>query len=535
MQRLKLDETTALRDYLRVLARHRWVILVALLLVPLAAVLLSLRQSPMYEASAEVLLSRQNLVATLTGTPDPALSQQAERVAETQAQLARVPDVAARSMEAVGVKGVSVTAFLEASSVTAERGADLLEFRVRHSDAAVAAKLATAYAKEFTQYRLELDTRALVLAREEVAARLDELGLRGDTTSPLYTSLVDKEQQLRTMEALQTSNAFVVRSALEAEKVQPSPLRNAVIAAALGLVVGIVLAFIWEALDTRVRSSEEIGASLGLPLLARIPEPSRRLRAKNKLVMVSDPTGVQAESFRMLRTNLEFVNLEREARTIMVTSAVESEGKSTTVANLAVAFARAGRRVVLVDLDLRKPLVDRFFGLENRPGVTDVALGRLDLDHALMPVEISRPGVGEHRTVPGELEVLPSGALPPDAGEFVGTRALGAILRNLRDRFDIVLVDAPPLLKVGDALSLSARVDGLIVVSRLGVVRRGMLTELQRVLASAPAEKLGFAVTDANVEDGYGQAYGYGYGYGHGPGQGNGTADAVYASPGPAT
>jgi capsular exopolysaccharide synthesis family protein len=234
----------------------------------------------------------------------------------------------------------------------------------------------------------------------------------------------------------------------------------------------------------------------------------------------------------MLRTNLEFVNLERDARSIMVTSAVQAEGKSTTVANLAVAYARAGRRVVLVDLDLRRPFVEKFFGLEGRPGVTDVALGRLDLDHALIPVEISRPGLTESRTVSGELEVLPTGALPPDAGEFVGTRALGAILRNLRDRFDIVLVDAPPLLKVGDALALSARVDALIVVSRLRVVRRGMLAELQRILSAAPADRLGFAVTDAGSEDGYGSGYGYGYGYGHGT---NGKAESVYTpTPDPA-
>jgi capsular exopolysaccharide synthesis family protein len=535
MQRLRLQDAATLRDYLRVLGRHRSVLLLAFVLVPTAAVLMSLRQQPLYEASAEVLLSRQNLVATLTGTPDPALSQQAERVAETQAQLARVPDVAERTLKAVGAEGIRVRELLDASSVSAQRGADLLVFRVRNANPDLAGRLASEYAKQFTQYRLELDTRALVLAREEVAGRIADLDRRGDTTSALYASLVDKEQQLRTMEALQTSNAFVVRSAVDADQVQPNPVRNGLIGAALGLVLGIVLAFLWEALDTRVRSAEEIGAQLGLPLLARIPEPSRRLRLKNKLVMLSEPTGVQAESFRMLRTNLEFANLERDARTIMVTSAVQAEGKSTTVANLAVAYARAGRRVVLVDLDLRRPFVEKFFGLEGRPGITDVALGRLDLDHALVPVEISRPGLTESRTVAGELEVLPTGALPPDAGEFVGTRALGAILRNLRDRFDIVLVDAPPLLKVGDALALSARVDALIVVSRLRVVRRGMLAELQRILAAAPAERLGFAVTDAGSEDGYGSGYGYSYGYGYGHST-NGRAESVYApTPDPAS
>jgi capsular exopolysaccharide synthesis family protein len=489
---------------------------------------MSLRQAPLYEASAEVLLARQNLAATLTGTQDPTVYQQAERVAETQAQLATVPDVAQRTIDAVGVDGLTVREFLELSSVSAERNADLLEFTVQSESRALAEQLSTEYARQFTQYRLELDTHALVLAREEVETQIAELEAQGDQTSPLYASLIEKEQQLRTMEALQTSNAFVVRNAERADQVRPTPIRNGLIAAALGLLLGIMLAFLWEALDTRVRSAEEIGATLGLPLLARLPMPGRRLRGGNKLVMLTNPRSVQAEAFRMLRTNVEFVNLERGARTIMVTSAVQSEGKSTTIANLAVAYALAGRRVALVDLDLRRPFVARFFNAEGRAGVTDVAVGRLDLEHALVPVELVRgTGADADRRAGGELAVLPCGSLPPDAGEFVGTRALGAILRNLRERFDLVLIDAPPLLNVGDALALSARVDALLIVTRLKVIKRGMLGELQRILETAPAEKLGFAVTDAGAEDGYGRSYGYGYGYGHAATNGSGSHPAA--------
>ncbi len=116
----------------------------------------------------------------------------------------------------------------------------------------------------------------------------------------------------------------------------------------------------------------------------------------------------------------------------------------------------------------------------------------------------------------GILEVLTSGSVPPDAGEFVGTRALAAILDELRSRADIVLVDAPPMLQLGDAMTLSATVDGLIVVTRLGVVRRPMLSELRRVLDACPAEKLGYVVTAANLEKGEGYGYGYDYGYGYG-------------------
>ena len=142
----------------------------------------------------------------------------------------------------------------------------------------------------------------------------------------------------------------------------------------LGLMLGIGLAFARDALDTRVRSAAEIGDRLQTTLLARIAAPPRALRRRNRLVMIASPHSAQAEAFRMLRANLEFVNLDRGARSIMVTSALEKEGKSTTVANLAVALARAGKKVALVDLDLRRPAIATFFALPySLPGVTNIA------------------------------------------------------------------------------------------------------------------------------------------------------------------
>jgi Mrp family chromosome partitioning ATPase len=236
--------------------------------------------------------------------------------------------------------------------------------------------------------------------------------------------------------------------------------------------------------------------------------------------MAAEPTGVQAETFRMLRTNLEFATLGRDVRTVMVTSAVEQEGKSTTIANLAIALARAGQRVVLVDLDLRRPFVHRFFDLEG-PGVTQVALGHVSLEHALATVAITesaaKPSNGNgngngngHGAVKGMLEVLPAGPIPPDPGEFVGTAALTEILEQLRERADVVLIDAPPTLHVGDAMTLSAKVDGVLVVTRMKLVRRQMLAELGRRLSGSPTPILGFVVTGAGEDEGYGYGYGYG-------------------------
>jgi Mrp family chromosome partitioning ATPase/capsular polysaccharide biosynthesis protein len=532
---MKTDQSShhvsTLRDYLRVVRRRKWIIVLAVLLVPAAAIGFSVRQQPLYRATAEVLISHQNLANSLTGTVDPTMYQQPDRLAQTQADLARVPQVAQRVLNAVGLHDRSAQDFLASSTASAKQNADILALTVTDRDPALARRLATAYAKEFALYKQRLDTAALEKARVEVESRMGTACASPTDKSQLCQDLASSEQKLRTMEAL-VGSASVVRTADRTDQVQPKPIRNGLLGFVLGLVFGFGLAFLWEALDTRVRTAEEIGERLGLPLLARLPEPPRKLRRADRLVMLVSPRGVQAESFRMLRTNLEFVRLDRDVKTVMITSSVEQEGKSTTVANLAVALARGGQKVALVDLDLRRPFLDRFFDLRFRPGLTQVALGHAELEEALIPIAITDPeteakaeqlaangnghanGNGNGNGLvkaAGLLQVLIAGPTPPNAGEFVGSRALEEIIGDLRERFDIVLVDAPPSLQVGDALLLSSKVDAVMVVTRMNVVRRNMLSELKRMLDRCPAEKLGFIVTGAEAEEGYGYAaYYYG-------------------------
>jgi len=511
-------EPRTLRDYLQVVRRRRWVILLALVVGPLAAVTLAMRQQPLYSASAEVLLSRQNLANSLTGAQDPTLYLQAERYAQTQADLAEVGEVAQRTLDALALDDRTAQNLLDEVSVKALANADILSFRALDPSPTLAAQIATEYARQYTQYRKEIDTAALERAEGEVQRQMHSLESAGKTEGALYGSLVDKLQQLKTMEALQTSNAFLFRPADPGVKVQPRPARSALLGLVLGLFAGLGVAFLWEALDTRVRTAESVAEHLGLSLLARLPAPPRRFSGSDRLLMLDEPTNEQAEAFRLLRTNLEFANLDRGARTIMVTSAVAGEGKSTTVANLAVALARGGRHIVLVDLDLRKPSLHKFFDLEGHPGLTQVALGRAALEDALVRIDLG-DGVtassgnlkqlnGPGR-VPGTLEVLGSGPLPPNPGEFVGTRALHDVLAEVASRAHLVLVDAPPLLSLGDALALTAKVDALFVVSRLKLVKKQLVDELKRVLATCRAAKLGFVVTGTNADS----AYGYGYGY----------------------
>ena len=511
---------SSLSDYVRIVRRRIWIVIVCAILVPTVAYALSARQPAVYQASAEVYLSTEDLAAALTGITASYVDE--SRMTATQAKLAHVPGVAERTIKLSGIKGITSAELLGSVDIVPDSTTNILTFVVRNHDRVSAERLATAYARAFKTYRGELDSQAVRSARKDYATRLDALTAEGKGSSPLAVSIRSKEEQLAVLEALQTGRTYVVRTADGAAKIAPTPRRNASLGLMLGIVLGLGLAFLVELFDTRVRSADEVGKRLGLTQLARLTAPPKRLAKEDKLAMIVQPASPEAESFRMLRTNLEFATLgSHSTRTILVTSAIEQEGKSTTAANLAVAEARAGLRVALVDLDLRVPYIDRFFGLLHAEGITDVALGRVSLELALTRIDLetgtaATPTRGSHETnghgpERGCLDVLVSGPRPPDPGEFVGTQQLADILTSLRSRYDRVIVDTPPALRVGDAMTLSTRADGILVVTRLSVIRRPLLSELKRMLDKTPARKLGYVVTGSRERPG---DYGYGYGYG---------------------
>lgn len=504
-----------LSDYLTILNRRKLVIVQTTLIVAIVAFFLSARQEKVFQAGAEVLLTRQSLSNVLTGVTSPDVYVDPQRFAETQAGLARAPEVAARAIELSGVANRTEVDLQASSDVRPKSNADLLRFEVDDSDRDVATRLANAYARAFTEYKADVDTEQLRGARLDLERRIAELRRSGQSGTDRYRDLVDSAQQLRTMELLQTPNR-VVRPAVGAGQIAPTPKRNATLGAFLGLLLGLGIAFLWETLDKRVRTEEEIERRLGMPLLSRLPEPPRRLGKEARLTMIDDPQDAHAEAVRRLRTNLEFANVDGAAKVIMVTSSVEREGKSTTIANLAVALARSGRTVALVDLDLRQPMLSTFFDLQGHVGITDVVLERADLDGALSTIRLPVPvSASLSRNGPvgavGRLRVMTTGPLPANPGEFVGTQSLARVLDRLKEDHEFVLLDAPPLLSVGDAMTLSARVDAILVVTRLGIVQRRMLADLTRELSASPARTLGFVVTGVDVKGGYG----YGYGYGH--------------------
>ena len=520
-----------LREYLQVLRRRKWIVFLCVIAVPAAAVGFSLRQSPLYRSSADVLLRYQTLPSTLSGVSDPnSYSYYIDpvRSTDTQLQIASLPALADRVDAALRRRGIPTTD-VGATSASAIGDTDLLRFTSASRTSAAAVAVATEYARQFTRYRQQLDSSSITQAISGLQGRITALSTEGTSAARVEAAqLKTKVNQLQTLQALQTSSAVVVRQALGAVKIRPTPRKYALLGLGLGLILGVGLAFLREAFDTRLRSGAQIGGVLKLPLLARIPAPRKRLARARKLEMIAEPTSLSADAFRRLRMNLEFASIAKPAQVIMLTSAVAREGKSTTVANLGVALALAGKSVAIVDLDLHRPTQGAFFGLgEERPGLSSVVLGHVVLDQALVsvPLDASRNGKtsssaaanGSRSTrasTTGSLLVLPTGALPPDPGEFVALDSVARVITALRERADIILLDSPPLLAVGDGLTIGGFTDAILVVVRSDLARRPSATELAVMLARLPAAKLGFVLCGEAGLDGspYGDG-GYGYGY----------------------
>jgi receptor protein-tyrosine kinase len=478
---------STLVDYLRVLWRRRLVIAVVLGVQLVATVVLLASQTPEYESRSEALLSYP---VVPTGTPPDGTTSQ-RRVLDEE-KLASGPEVARRVTAALGTPDMSIRDFFAIADVSASTLSDALTFTCRQPTPSAAERCATAYGETYLGYRKELATNALDGALTDVTRRLEDLQARGLAGGPLFRTLLDSQQELASSRSLQGASATLVRPAAAPEKLRPRPARTLTAALGLGLLLAVSLAFLLDALDSRLHRAEDVAQRLDLPLLARLPDgawPRRFGAGASRPALLDDPRGAAAEAFRLLGTTFDLVNREHRARTIMVTSAVRAEGRTTVACNLALALAQSGRRVVLVDLDLRRPAVARLFDLHDEPGMADVLLRGLPLGAATIPIELPASG-----RMSGRLTVVPAGHTGDDPAGLVGAPSLVTALEELRKQADVVVIDTPPLLPVGDGRVLSARVHAALVVARAAVVRRSTLDELRRVLETSPMVKLGVAV-----------------------------------------
>lgn len=259
--------------------------------------------------------------------------------------------------------------------------------------------------------------------------------------------------------------------------VSPTPVRNLVLTAVLGVLLGLGLAVLRHTLDTKVRTKSDLDEVSDSTVLGMVPfDPST---GAHPLAAITDPQSPRAEAFRSVRTNLRFVDAAEHLRVFVVTSSVAGEGKTTTTANLALTIAQSGARICVIEADLRRPRLMQSFGMEGAVGLTDLLIGRVELDDVTQ--RFGRENVF----------LLGSGAVPPNPSELLGSDGMVEVLRTLREQYDYVIVDAPPLLPVTDAVVLTTMTDGAVMVVGSGIVARDQVRNAQGMLANVNGRLLG--------------------------------------------
>lgn len=330
---------------------------------------------------------------------------------------------------------------------------------------------------------------------------LDESPVRArDIANTLSDEFVAMVRELETPESGAVPDARVVveqRASIPDSPVVPETTRNITVGFAVGLLLGIGLAVLRDLLDSTVKNRETLEEITGAGTVGSIPLDKER--RKHPAISFESDNSTIAEAFRKLRTNLQFLSIDNPPRVILVTSSTPSEGKSTSAINTALALAEAGHKVLLVDGDLRRPVLHKYLDLVGSVGFSTVLSGGSTLEDALQ--ETSFPG----------LTVLTSGPIPPNPSELVGSLRAKKLLSELREKYDYVIVDSAPLLAVTDAAVLAAGADGVLIMTRFGQTKREQLAHAVGSLEDVGATILGavFTMTPARGNASYSYNYNY--------------------------
>src|SRR5215204_1693193 len=470
----------SLQDFFRIIRRRLWVICMVATVLTGAVVGLSLAQTPTYEASITILVGQER---GITQTPNDVIGLQ--QLTQTM------------------VGGVSSRRVAEAV--------------IRQQDLRMTSEK---FLEEHLSVEQEPNTQWIQVSYRDVSPERAQHVANG--VGDVFSKQIS--------EVSPNANAITAtvweRAVVPEEPVAPDPMRNGLLALALGLITGVGLAFLMEYLDDSWDSPEEMEQVSGAPTFGIIPElkalksqkgvsvaqlalkTGPRLAHRDtetdelggRLVTILDPTSVSAEAYRTLRTNLLYsAFVDERAKVIVVTSHGPGEGKSTTCANLGVVLAQAGKNVLILDCDFRKPVIHRFFGMRNLHGVVDVLVGERKLqDLGAEPVE--------------GLRVMPVGHIPPNPSELLGNPRFSELLASLREQFDYVLIDAPPVGLVSDPVILATQGDGVLLVSDAQNTRKGSVRQSMRSLEAVGARVLGTVMNNVKVSNTEYFYYEYAYG-----------------------
>jgi succinoglycan biosynthesis transport protein ExoP len=486
-----------LRDYSAVVVQRKWVVIAAVLIAVAVAVVSSALQTPIYSADTEILVQPRGQ----DGLFEDRIVNLNERAIQTEIQVIEGGAVRARVQQDLALEELPVE--VDASAVGQT---DVVRMAVRSTSAANARTLADAYAEAYISVRLEQSVNELLAASTEVQRAITQLQTQIDVLADddlsrpglvaqlsNFSSTLD---QLRVDQALRTGGATIIKSAETPESpVEPTPARTAALAFVVGLLIGLGAAFLLDYLDDKIRSEDDLERATQRPVLAVVPiDPP----PNNLPIAMTEPDHASVEAYRGLRTNLQFLGLDRPINVVQVTSSLPGEGKTTTAVNLAVVLAQAGHRVALVDADLRRPRIHQVFAVPQSPGFTDLLLGeKPSMVANRIPVDGGTP-----------ISLFTSGAVPANPSEMLTGRRIRKLLAEMGGHYDYVIVDSAPVLPVSDSVALAGAVDGLFIVAHARRVTEQQVVQTVERLGRVSAPILGLVLNQAFGARS--EVYGYG-------------------------
>lgn len=537
MQAVHDKSEVSIGEYLAVLRRRwRWVAGTIIVVVGLVLVR-DLLQQPVYRASAQLLLqskASENIFSPTAQSPDPA------RAVQNELRIINSRIVRLKAAEAYGAP-LTVSAIAGGDD-------DIIVISATDTDPEEAARKVNIYAETYQSARVDALLDDLTGAKEVIQQQINDFQAEIDrvdeplaaidaqiaalppetpTDDPRLVALqarrdaevrrTDAQRQelqnqlseyqerlqiLQVSERLTTTGGVQILNPAKtpSSPVSPTIVRDVIQALLIAAFLGVGLAFLRDQLDDSVRTKADLDRlASGLPGLAVIPrDDAWRTPTETRLSTVEDPTSAVAESFRGLRTSLQYLALERPMGLVQATSATAGEGKTTAVANLAVAFARAGKRVCVVGCDLRKPRVHHFFGVDGDVGLTSALLGERTLAEAI-----------QTSPVHPNIDVLAAGPRPPNPSELLSLDRTSTLLRSLCDDYAIVFVDSPPALPVTDALVLARSVDATLFVASAEATSKREARRAIEMLQQVDSPLIGTVLNGVPAEENYGSLYRY--------------------------
>jgi succinoglycan biosynthesis transport protein ExoP len=505
------DNQSALREYVAFLRTHKWLIAIVTVVIVAISMGLSIRQTPLYQSSAEVLVKPIDTSASGLPAPEPNL--------ETERSLVSSETVAELAADRLDYDGRPAE-LLDKLSVGVATSTEILDVRFTDPSKRFAQSGAQAFAEGYLEYRRGEALNQIVSASETVQRRIDARSSRLEEirTQRQATNNLSERVELRSQAlALRTQVAILQQQLIDISPpdllqvgqivgpadfpggaISPNYVRNLLLAVMAGLGLGVAAAFLRERLDDRLRGRDDLEVITGAPVLAVVPRVQLWKKTHAAvLISLTQPQSPAAEAYKSLRTGVLFVMQQRKMKVLLVTSPQAGEGKTSTTANLGVALAQAGKKVVMVSADLRKPRLHQFFDVPNVAGLTDVLGGRTTTEKVLIPKTDG-------------LTIFPSGPVPANPAELLASDEMRWCLENLRPRTDVVLIDAPPLLAVTDAAALAPFADGVLFVTDSATTTRGSIKHALKALEALNAPLIGAVLN--NFDPAKGVGYGY-YGY----------------------